>query len=123
MTVKSSPSGPSCLSSRPCRSAIDQPPGLARLFDNELVPRRLLQGLGRFDLNAEAGEPDISARAGCVQLDRADPQIAQDLRTKPDIFPLPAALQLGWRRVLGDRGEIGRASGRERVWVVVVGGH
>src|SRR6266480_2378110 len=104
MTVKSSPSGPSCLSRRPCRSAVDHPARLPRFLDNELVPRGLLQGLGRLDLNAEPGEPDIGARAGCVQLDRADPQIAQDLRTESDILPLPAAFQLGRGRLLGNRG-------------------
>src|SRR5436190_15935310 len=68
------------------------------------MARNLFEWLGRFDFDAEAGEPDIGARAGGVQLDRADPQIAQDLRAEPDLAPFPAAFEFGGRSVLGDRG-------------------
>src|SRR6266850_786747 len=49
----------------------------ARLLDQQPMDRGFLQGLGRRDLDAEAGEPDI--------------------------LPLPAALHFGGGAVFGDR--------------------
>src|SRR5437588_8758038 len=85
-------------------STVDGSARLTRFLDGQPVARNLVERFGRFDLDAEAGEPDIGARPGGVQLDRADPQIAQDLRAEPDLAPFPAAFELGGGGVFGDRG-------------------
>src|SRR5579862_3942457 len=77
---------------------------LAALRDDQPVARGFLEGLGRRDLDAEPGEPDIGPRARRIEPDRGDIEIAQDLGAEPDIFPLPVALQFGGGAVLGDRG-------------------
>src|SRR5215467_13875601 len=87
----------------PPRSAVDQAARLARLFDDQLMRCSFIQRLGRLDLDAKAGEPDIGTRARRVQLDRADPEIAQDLCAKADLAPLPATLELGGRALFGKR--------------------
>src|SRR5260370_6133731 len=56
--------------------------------------RRLFDRLGGFDLDPEAGESDISARAGGEEPDRGDAEVPQNLCAEADVFPLPAALQL-----------------------------
>src|SRR6266851_4585019 len=75
----------------------------ARLLDHQPMDRGFLERLGRLDLDAEAGEPDIAARPGGIKPDRGDAEIAQDLGAEPDILPLPAAFQFGAGAVLGDR--------------------
>src|ERR1700719_3184890 len=50
-----------------------------------------LQRLGRDDLDAEAGEPDIGALGRGQQPDRGDPEVFEDLRAEADLAPLPAA--------------------------------
>src|SRR6266567_4916997 len=94
-----------CLtpSAKTQRSTIGGAARLAALPDDQPVARGLFQRLGRLDLDAEPGEPDIAARARGIEPDRGDPQIAQDLGAEPDILPLPAALQFGGGAVLGDR--------------------
>ena len=62
-----------------------------------------LQSLGLGDFDAETGDPDIGARARRQELDRRDPQVAQDLRPEPHLAPLDAALALGIGGSLADR--------------------
>src|SRR6266851_3101990 len=76
----------------------------ARLLDHQPMDRGFLERLGRLDLDAEAGEPDIAARPGGIKPDRGDAEIAQDLGAEPDILPLPAPLHFGGGAVFGDRG-------------------
>src|SRR5436190_14786830 len=90
-------------SPRATRSTIGGVARLAALPDAQPVARGFLERLGRLDLDAEPGEPDIAARARRIEPDRGDPQIAQDLGAEPDILPLPAALQFGGGAVFGDR--------------------
>src|SRR3954468_15526842 len=67
---------------------------VSRLAQYQTMVRGFVEGLGRLDLDAETGQPDITALAGCVEPNRRDAQVAQNLRAETDLAPLPVALAL-----------------------------